>query len=37
VLVLIRLDRDVVDQLRKGAEGWQSRAKDLLRKAVLNG
>jgi uncharacterized protein (DUF4415 family) len=37
VLVSIRLDRDVVEQLRQSGEGWQSRANDLLRKAVLPG
>lgn len=30
----IRLDRDLVERLRQGGEGWQSRANTLLRKAV---
>jgi uncharacterized protein (DUF4415 family) len=31
----LRLDRDVVDALRASGEGWQSRAGDILRKAIL--
>jgi uncharacterized protein (DUF4415 family) len=30
----IRLDADLVDRLKAGGPGWQSRANDLLRKAV---
>lgn len=30
----IRLDADLVDRLRADGPGWQSRANDLLRKAV---
>lgn len=32
--VSIRLDADLLDALRAGGKGWQSRANDLLRKAV---
>ena len=35
VLVSLRLERDVVERLRASGRGWQSRANDLLRKAVL--
>jgi uncharacterized protein (DUF4415 family) len=35
VLVSLRLERDVVDKLRASGPGWQSRANDMLRKAVL--
>ena len=35
VLVSLRLERDVVDRLRASGRGWQSRANDMLRKAVL--
>jgi uncharacterized protein (DUF4415 family) len=35
VLVSLRLERDVVEQLRASGRGWQSRANDMLRKAVL--
>ncbi|MGI6854719.1 BrnA antitoxin family protein [Mesorhizobium sp. 1B3] len=32
--VTIRLDADVVGRLKAGGKGWQTRANDLLRKAV---
>src|SRR4051794_12360483 len=35
VLVSMRLDSDVIDTLRASGPGWQSRANELLRKAVL--
>jgi uncharacterized protein (DUF4415 family) len=35
VLVSLRLERDVLDKLRASGRGWQSRANDMLRKAVL--
>ena len=35
VLVSLRLEREVVDRLRASGRGWQSRANDMLRKAVL--
>jgi uncharacterized protein (DUF4415 family) len=35
VLVSLRLEREVVDKLRASGRGWQSRANDMLRKAVL--
>jgi uncharacterized protein (DUF4415 family) len=35
VLVSLRLERDVVDGLRASGPGWQTRANDMLRKAVL--
>ena len=35
VLVSLRLERDVVERLRASGPGWQSRANDILRKAVL--
>ena len=35
-LISLRLDRDVVEALRASCEGWQSRAGELLRKAVLS-
>jgi uncharacterized protein (DUF4415 family) len=35
VLVSLRLERDVVARLRASGRGWQSRANDMLRKAVL--
>jgi uncharacterized protein (DUF4415 family) len=34
--VTIRLDREVVDSLRASGRGWQSRANDILRRAVLS-
>ena len=33
-MVSIRLDRDVLDALRATGPGWQTRANDLLRKAL---
>lgn len=33
-LVSIRLDQDVLDGLRAGGAGWQSRANDILRDAI---
>ena len=33
--VTIRLDSDIVDCLRAGGPGWQTRANDMLRHAVL--
>jgi uncharacterized protein (DUF4415 family) len=36
-MVSIRLDRDVVEALRASGPGWQSRANDLLRKALAGG
>ncbi len=35
VLVSLRLERDVVERLRASGRGWQSRANDMLRKAVM--
>ena len=35
VLVSLRLEREVVDRLRASGRGWQSRANDMLKKAVL--
>jgi len=35
VLVSLRLERDVVERLRASGPGWQSRANDMLRKAVI--
>jgi uncharacterized protein (DUF4415 family) len=35
VMVSLRLERDVVERLRASGPGWQSRANDMLRKAVL--
>jgi uncharacterized protein (DUF4415 family) len=32
--VTLRLDRDVLDRLRRTGPGWQSRINELLRKAV---
>jgi len=34
-LVALRLDRDLLAQLRAGGKGWQSRVNETLRKAVL--
>jgi uncharacterized protein (DUF4415 family) len=34
VLVSLRLDRDVVEKLRATGQGWQTRANELLRKAI---
>lgn len=33
-LVSLRLDADIVEKLRAGGEGWQSRANEILRKGV---
>jgi len=35
VLVSLRLEREVLEKLRASGRGWQSRANDMLRKAVL--
>lgn len=35
VLVSLRLEQEVLDRLRASGPGWQSRANDMLRKAVL--
>lgn len=35
VLVSLRLDQVVVDRLRASGRGWQSRANEMLKKAVL--
>ena len=35
VLVSLRLEREVVERLRASGRGWQARANDMLRKAVL--
>lgn len=35
LLVSLRLEREIVDRLRASGPGWQSRANDMLRKAVL--
>lgn len=35
VLVSLRLERDVLETLRATGPGWQSRANDMLRKAVF--
>jgi uncharacterized protein (DUF4415 family) len=35
VLVSMRLDRDVIERLRASGRGWQNRANDMLKKAVL--
>lgn len=32
--VTLRLDQAVVDKLRAGGDGWQSRVNEILRKAV---
>ncbi len=37
VLVSLRLDRDVIERLKAGGPGWQTRANDLLRRAVSGG
>ena len=34
VAISLRLDRDVLDNLRASGPGWQSRANELLRKAL---
>lgn len=33
-LVSIRLDQDVIDKLKSGGKGWQTRLNETLRKAV---
>jgi uncharacterized protein (DUF4415 family) len=35
VQVTVRLDRDVVEQLRAARPGWQTRANEILRRSVL--
>jgi uncharacterized protein (DUF4415 family) len=35
VLVSLRLDQAVVERLRESGPGWQGRANEMLRKAVL--
>ena len=32
--VTLRLDQDVIEKLRAGGPGWQSRANEILKKAV---
>jgi uncharacterized protein (DUF4415 family) len=32
--VTLRLDQDVLDKLRESGPGWQSRANEILKKAV---
>lgn len=32
--VTLRLDQDVIEKLREGGPGWQSRANEILKKAV---
>jgi uncharacterized protein (DUF4415 family) len=34
-LVSLRIERDVLDRLRASGPGWQTRANDMLRAAVL--
>lgn len=34
VLVSLRIERDVLDRLRASGPGWQSRASEMLRRAV---
>jgi uncharacterized protein (DUF4415 family) len=34
-MVAIRLDRELVNRLRATGPGWQGRANDLLRKAIM--
>ena len=36
VLVSLRLEREVVERLRATGRGWQTRANDMLRNAVLS-
>jgi uncharacterized protein (DUF4415 family) len=33
--VSLRLDQDLIDRLRASGPGWQGRANDMLKKAVL--
>lgn len=35
VQISVRLDRDLVETLRAGGDGWQGRVNEVLRKAVL--
>lgn len=35
VLVSLRLQKEIVDRLRETGPGWQTRANEMLRKAVL--
>jgi uncharacterized protein (DUF4415 family) len=35
VLVSLRLDSDLVETLRASGRGWQSRANEMLKKAVM--
>ncbi len=35
VLVSLRLDKDLLNNLRASGPGWQGRANDILKKAVL--
>lgn len=35
-LVSIRLDRDVLDRLRRSGRGWQARVNDILRRTILS-
>ncbi len=35
-LVSLRIDRDVLDTLKAGGAGWQSRINNILRKATQN-
>jgi uncharacterized protein (DUF4415 family) len=37
VLVSLRLDRDVIERLKAGGPGWQTRANELLKRAVSGG
>lgn len=37
VMVSLRLDRDVVERLKASGRGWQTRANELLKKAVAGG
>jgi uncharacterized protein (DUF4415 family) len=32
--VTLRLDQDVIEKLRESGPGWQSRANEILKKAV---
>lgn len=34
VLVSLRIERDVLDRLRASGPGWQSRASEMLRRAI---
>lgn len=34
MLVSLRLDRDVIERLKAGGPGWQTRANELLKQAV---